>query len=159
MASLTVKITESLTLNGTAQVASNSLTISGINEVLKRVMTIPANNDTTIVRFNTSVHTNDGAIDVNDVRYLRLTNLDGSNSIRMALHIDSGDDDSGAESYITIVIEAGKSFMMGKVDEGLQVDDDAVSIMTDVAALADLESIFVDSGANNIDIELFIACV
>jgi hypothetical protein len=157
MADLTVKITESVTLNGISQRAENTLTISSVSQVLKRIVTIPSGSDTTIVRFNTSVHTNDGAIDVDDVKYLRVTNLDSSNSIHMALHIEHGNDDSGADSYLTFVVEAGKSFIMGKIDEALGVDDDAVSIMTDVASLHDLESIFVDSGTNNVNLELFIA--
>ena len=50
-ATLTVTITEAVSLNGYDQGASNSLTISSINEVFKRIVTCPASNTTTLITF------------------------------------------------------------------------------------------------------------
>ena len=95
MANLKVTIREELTLNGYDQGAKNTLTISDVDEVFKRIVTCPANNETTVARFRSSVGnasgtaTFDSALDVQDVKYVRLTNLDSSNSLNLSLQIDS----------------------------------------------------------------------
>ena len=50
-ATLTVRVVESISLNGSAQGASNSFTIDSINEIFKRIVTCPANQDTTVATF------------------------------------------------------------------------------------------------------------
>ena len=55
-ATLTVTITEAVTLNGYDQGSSNSLTISSVNEVMKRIVTCPASNVTVIASFNSNVY-------------------------------------------------------------------------------------------------------
>jgi hypothetical protein len=52
---LTVKITESISLNGRNQGSSNTLSIDSINEVYKRIVSCPANSETTIAHFHSSV--------------------------------------------------------------------------------------------------------
>ena len=70
MANLKVTIREELTLNGYDQGAKNTLTISDVDEVFKRIVTCPANNETTVARFRSSVGnasgtaTFDSALDV-----------------------------------------------------------------------------------------------
>ena len=114
MANLKVTIREELTLNGYDQGAKNTLTISDVDEVFKRIVTCPANNETTIARFRSSVGnssgtaTFDSALDVQDVKYVRLTNLDSSNSLNLSLQIEVGEDDTGADTSATVLVEAGK---------------------------------------------------
>ena len=55
---------------------------------------------------------------------------------------------------MTHLLEAGKSFVMGVVDEAIHADDDAAAIVT---ALTDVESIIIDPGSNTGKIELLVA--
>ena len=47
MADLTVTITESVTLNGAARGSTNTLTVTGVDDIYHRIITVPANVDTT----------------------------------------------------------------------------------------------------------------
>ena len=155
-ATLTVTITESVTLNGSDQGATNSMTVASVNEVYKRIVTCVDDTDCTIAVFKSATSTSDGALDVEDVRYIRVTNLDDTNPINLSLQVDTGEDDSAADVSCTILIEAGKSFVMGTPSDGIAVDDDAASIVT---ALNNLESLLVDPLSESVDVEVFIASV
>ena len=117
MANLKVTIREELTLNGYDQGSKNTLTISDVDEVFKRIVTCPANNETTIARFRSSVGnasgtaTFDSALDVQDVKYVRVTNLDSSNDLKLSLQVEVGEDDSGADTSATVLVEAESAFV------------------------------------------------
>ena len=155
-ATLTVTITESVTLNGSDQGATNSLAVASVNEVYKRIVTCVDDTDCTIAVFKSATSTSDGALDVEDVRYIRVTNLDDTNPINLSLQVDAGEDDSAADASCTILIEAGKSFIMGSPSDGIAVDDDSASIVT---TLNNLESLLVDPLSESVDVEVFIASV
>jgi len=157
MADLTVTITESVTLNSVDQGATTSLTIGSVVETFKRIVSCPT--DTTIATFRSTVSDgslSDGALDVEDVRYIRVTNLDSTNPVNLSLQIDVGEDDSAADASCTILLEAGKSFIMGTPSDGIAVDDDAAGIVT---SLVNLESILIDPLSNEVAVEVFIASV
>ena len=152
---LKVTITESITLNGSNQGATNTVSISNVDEVFKRIITCPANNETRIADFHSSVA--DATItpfDVQDVVYMRLTNLDDTNNITISLHIDVGEDDTTADETASILIQTGKSFMMGTPHDGIATSDANANVIT---TLVDLESLIVDPAANDVAVELFIA--
>lgn len=154
MASLTVKITESVTLNGKERGSENVLDITGVSEVYHRIVTCPSGVDTTVATFRSGTNVADGALDVENVKYIRVTNLDSSNSLNLSLQIDAGEDDSAADESCTILLQAGKSFIMGTPSDGIAVDDSSAAIVT---ALHNLESLLLDPGANSISAEIFIA--
>ena len=156
MADLTVTITESVTLNGVDQGATTSLTVASVVETFKRIVACPTGVDTTVATFRSTSAVADGALDVEDVRYIRVTNLDGTNPVNLSLQIDAGEDDSAADESCTILLEAGKSFMMGIPSDGIAVADNAATIVT---ALHNLESILVDPLSNEVAVEVFIAGV
>ena len=153
MANLTVTLTESVTLNGSVRGSTNQLTITGIEHVMERIVTIPANNDTTVLLTKQTVHSSDNAIDIDDTKYIRITNLDSTNSVTLSLQIDAGENDSAADETASILLEAGKTFMMGTPHDSIAVNDST----TAVTATHDLESIMVDSGSNAVKLELFVA--
>lgn len=153
MATLTVTITEELTLNGADRGSTNTLSVASVTQVYHRIVTCPASVDTTVATFQTATSTSDNAIDLEDAKYLRITNLDGSNPINLSLQVSGGEDGS-ANMSATILVEAGRSFVMGAVHDGIAVDDDAATIVT---ALTDLESVLVDPGANAVSVEVFVA--
>ena len=158
-ATLTVKLTETITLNGSQQGATNTFTISSIDEVYKRILTCPANVDTTILRTGVSADITDSSLDIVDCKYIRVTNKDDSNSVNINLQIDTTESGSGASAAnetATILLAAGESFIMGTPHDSIAAYDTDASVQT---TLHDLESILVDPGSNAVDVEVFAASV
>ena len=156
-ATLTVTVSESVTLNGQDLGATNEKTIASINEIYKRIVTCPANSETTLAHFHSSVA--DGTLaplDIEDVKYIRVTNLDDTTSITLSLQSDVGEDDSAADESASLLIEAGRSFIMGSPNDGIGISDANANLVTD---LVDLESLVVFTGSSAIDVEVFIASV
>ena len=154
MANLTVTITESVILNGSVRGSTNQLTITGIEHVMERIVTVPASVDTTVLLTKDTVASSDSAVDIQDTKYIRITNLDSTNSVTLSLQIDAGNDDSAAERSASILLEAGKTFMLGTPHESIAVNDSTATIET---SMKDLESILVDSGSNAVKLEVFVA--
>ena len=152
MANLKVTITENLSLNGVEQGGSYQNTITGINDVYKRIVTVPADVDTTLVSFKSTVGVADAAMDVNNIEYIRISNL-GSTPVNLSLQVD--DDDATAESSATIRLTGGKNFVMGSVSASIGVDSTSNNIVD--SALDNVESIICDSSASNATVEIFIA--
>ena len=71
-ATLTVKITENIDLNGKNQGGTNTLSISSIAEISKRILTITTT-ESTIATFSAAV-ASAGHYVAADVRYIRFTN-------------------------------------------------------------------------------------
>tara|TARA_X000001388_G_scaffold77242_1_gene77203 strand:- start:26 stop:496 length:471 start_codon:yes stop_codon:yes gene_type:complete len=154
MADLTVTLTEDLLLNGSTRGSTNILTITGIESVYERVVTIPANSDGTVVLTKDTIASQDGAVDIQDTKYIRVTNLDSTNNVNLSLQIDTGEDDSGADESASISLPAGHSFMMGTPHTALNVNDEVATIQT---SMKDLESIIIDSADQNVTVEVFVA--
>ncbi len=152
-ATLTVTHTETITLNGSAQGATNTLTIDSINEISKRILTITTN-EAVIATFSGAVassgHFNDSA-----VRYMRFTNLDDTNFITLTFR--NQDNDEAA-----IKLDAGNSFVWSSDNSAGMVgvlnatqDADAASD----TALGSLTNIQADANTGNCDLEMFVASV
>ena len=161
MGVLTVSIKEELTLNGTQQGCTNTLSIASITQSFKRLVTLPADGggsatQTTIANFRTAVTTADGALDDDDVKYVRVTNLESTNSVTLSLQL-AANGGADASTQATILLEACKSFMLGKAVGVAAVDDDAATA-TAIGSLVDLESIIAINDENAIaQLEVFIA--
>lgn len=157
MATLSVTHTESITLNGQEFGGTNSFSISGINNIYKRIVTCPADVDTTILRTGVTVDVTDSSMDVQNVKYIRVTNLDSSNSVNVNLQIDvteSGSGASAANETATILLAAGESFVMGTPHDSIAAYDADASVQT---TLHDLESILIDPSANEVKLEVIAA--
>ncbi len=157
MANLTVTHTEDITLNGQQFGSTNSLQITGINDIYKRIVTCPADVDTTIFRSGVTVDVTDSSMDVQNVKYIRVTNLDASNAVNLNLQIDTTESGSGASAVnetATILLSAGESFVMGTSHDSIAVYDTDGSVQT---TLHDLESILIDPGANAVKLEIIAA--
>ncbi len=70
------------------------------------------------------------------------------------LLLDVGEDDSAADESASILIEAGRSFIMGTPNDGIGISDANANLVTD---LVDLESLVIFTGGSAIDVEIFIA--
>ena len=150
-ATLTVKITETISLNGVPHGGINKSTFASIAEVSKRIMTITTN-ESTIVTMSGAVasagHFNDSA-----VKYMRFTNLDDTNFITLTLRNQDNDE-------VAIKVDAGKSFMLAADNSGGMVamfnatqDADSASD----TALGSVTNIQADANTGNCDLEVFIA--
>jgi len=151
---LKVKIEEDIILENQNYGSKRTFEISSIANITKKIVTIASDDDATVLVFKSTTASADGALDLQTVKYIRITNLDSSNSVNISLQLDSGEDNSAADLSITHLLEAGRSFLMGAPDEGAHTDDDSASIVT---ALTDLESIIVDPGSNSGQVEVFVA--
>ena len=162
MATLKVKIQEEIVLDNQDYGSKRTLEISSIDEIYKRIVTCPANAETTVVHFKQVAGAAggatkfDGALDIQDVRYIRVTNLDSSNNLTLSLQAEVGEDDSGADVSASVLLEAGKSFMMGSGHDGIGVSDANANLVTD---LVDLDSLVIQPGGSAISVEVFVASV
>ena len=143
---MTVTVSESITLNGSQQGGTNSFTVSAIDEVYKRIVTCPANNTTTIATFNSNVHGAAGAIDVEDARYIRVTNKDDSNPVTLAV--------VGAATLYQVSIERGYSHLICTPDGCMLAEGDT---SPSFGTKGDIASLQINPGSNTVDIEIFIA--
>jgi len=153
MATLSVTHTESISLNDREQGGTKTFTIASIADVYKRIVTCQAGSDTTVATFQTFPHSSDNAIDLELTKYIRVTNLDASNSVNLSLQV-AGAEGGTANMSTTILLAAGETFTMGTPHDGIAIDDDAAGIVTD---LNDLESILIDPGSNAVAVEVFVA--
>ena len=85
MADLTTTITENVVLNGSVRGSTNTLTTTGIVDVFERILTCTHSQTTTVAVFAASPHTSAGAIDVENVRYIRVTNLGADSALVLAV--------------------------------------------------------------------------
>tara|TARA_R110002110_G_scaffold45941_2_gene139427 strand:- start:515 stop:1015 length:501 start_codon:yes stop_codon:yes gene_type:complete len=159
-ATLITKISEKITLNGNKYDNIIEKRITGISQIDKRIVTIPAGQDSTIASFKFKVGGTgqDGAVDLQDVKYIRLTNLDDTNSVSISIQIDTTESDaagSTADMAFIFDLDAGMSWVFGEPhDSVFAKDDDATYVET----RHDIESIMIDSGADNaVDVEFLIA--
>lgn len=142
---LTVTISEQINLNNQPINSENQLVIEDVNEFDKRIMSIPATSEVTIIAFASDVAA--GTFVRGDMKYFRVTNKDNTTYARIRVK------KNGADTF-DIRLDAGKSFMMGNAK--LNTSDSAVSFVT----FEDADSISGQSyGASPVDIEYVVASI
>ena len=144
-ATMTVTVTEAISLNGKDQGATNAFTIASINEVFKQIVTATTT-ATTFLKFGTAASA--GTLIRADVSYLRITNLDDTNFVTIGLQDDSSD-----TAYIKL--EKKQSIIIGGTDEGPQVE-----INTSGGAFSgwsSVDSLTLDADTASCDVEIFVA--
>ena len=152
-ATMTVRVVESIKLNGTEQGAVNTKAFSGINEISKRILTITTA-ESVIATFSAAV-ASAGHYVAADVRYMRFTNKDDTNFITLTFRNQDNDE-------VAIKLDAGQSFMWAADNSGGMVDVFNATQDADAAsdtALGDLTNIQADANTASCDLEMFIASV
>ena len=66
---LKVTLTEQIILNGRDQGSKNTLSISDIKDVFKRIISIAADDDATVLVFKSTTAIADGALDLQNVKF------------------------------------------------------------------------------------------
>ena len=153
MGVLTVSIKEELTLNGAQQGGVNTVSIASVTQSFKRIVTLPNGGEATVAVIKDAVTTSAVAVDEDDVKYIRITNLDASNSVNLRLLLAAADT---ATDQAVILLQPGRSFMMGTPVDALVIDADHTNASY---TLIDLESIIAknNAGADTTQLEVFIA--
>jgi|TARA_R100000781_G_C4040738_1_gene113877 hypothetical protein len=152
-ATMTVRVVESIKLNGTEQGAINTKTFSSINEISKRIITITTT-ESVIATFSAAA-ASAGHYVAADARYIRFTNKDDTNFITLTFRNQDNDE-------VAIKLDAGQSFIwngdnangMSAVFNATQ-DADAASD----TAFGSLTNIQADANSASCDLEMFIASV
>ena len=154
MATLTVKVIEEITLNNNSYNSERSLDISSVNEIVKRIVTI-STTETGLLGFATASSTDlsksylAGQFDEDDVRYIRITNLDSSNHIMLTFR----DEDN---TEFRMKVDAGHSFIYPGDNSGGVVDTMKAAGSALASGLSDLVDITVDTDTASCDVEIFV---
>ena len=143
---MTVTISESITLNGKNQGGTNTFNIASISDIFQRIVSCTASQTTTIASFNADVHGADNAIDIQNSKYIRITNLDDAESIELAV--------VGAATLYQVKLAAGESHILGSADDLMLAEAD---VSPSFGTMADIASIQVNPGSNAVDVQIFIA--
>jgi hypothetical protein len=149
-ATLTVTITEAITLNGQDKGSTNELTIDSVTEVSQRIVEVPTS-EITILAFQ-ATNPAAGTFDEADVRYIRMTNKDDTNFVQLTFKSENNNECAHK-------LDAGHTFIYAADNAGGVVDthDAGASALTvsfddlvDITALADTAAV---------DLEIFVAGV
>ena len=116
MADLTTTVTESVVLNGALRGNTNSVTTTGINNVFERIVTCIHSQTTTVAVFDTAPYTSAGAIDVENVRYIRVTNLDADGALVLAVVTTNTNYQVRLTAGTSHIIPRGEAEIIGEVD-------------------------------------------
>ena len=149
MADLTTTISESVTLNSAVRGTTNTVTTTGINNVYERIVTCTHSQATTLVAFNTNSYGAVVQLDKEDVRYIRVTNLNATISVEIAI--------VGAATLYQVTLKAGQSHILGAADNIMLAEADTTPSYGTMAALQNISVTPV--GTTNVDLEVFVASV
>ena len=149
MADLTTTITENVVLNGSVRGSTNTLTTTDIVDVFERILTCTHSQTTTVAVFNSTPHGADGALDVENCKYLRVTNLSTDQDMKVA-YVTS------ATNY-QATVRAGGSHILFQAEEALIGEEDASPAFP---TLEDLVTVEVRPAATtDVQVEVFAALV
>lgn len=84
----TTKITETITLNKHHQQLETTLSISDVSDYVHRIMSVSTGTSSIISLGSAD---NAGAIDKERFKYMRITNLDDTNNVRLSIVLSSND--------------------------------------------------------------------
>lgn len=141
MATLTVSISENITLNEKQRGGSQTVEITGVNYVDDRIVKV-GTTEQSLLLFGVSEAA--GQFADTNVDYVRISNLSGTNFI--TLRMTAGDDE-----YF-VKVPAGDSFLL--FDTTMDADSATAAA---VASLANIDSIKAVADTADCDVEIFVA--
>lgn len=154
---LTITLTESVELSdaygGETRSYTNTKTIGSIVNTFHRVVKCTNDVTTIIMSFHSDAHGAVQALDLESTKYIRFTNLDGSNTIHLLF--------KGATDNFTVELQPGASHMMGPSDNYMVAHDDTTyqtgnnSGTTNLEDLAEIAAHPI--GAAVVNLEIFAA--
>ena len=149
MADLTTTVSESVTLNGASRGTVNTLTTTGIVDVFERILTCTHSQTTTIATFASTPHASAGALDVENCKYVRVTNLSTDQDMKLALVTTN--------TNYQVTVRAGGSHILFQAEEGAIGEEDTSPAFP---TLEDITSIQVrPSATTDVQVEVFAGLV
>lgn len=141
---LTVRIIEDISINNRDRGNTTTYEIGGINELSERIMTVPTN---TVTILSASDKVGAGTFLSSSLKYIRLTNLDDTNFVRLSFISGS----SGLANTADLKLDSGKTMIFTNTSFSGSHDKrsfDSFSGFTALKGTADTASV---------DLEIFIA--
>ena len=149
MADLTTTITESVTLNGATRGTTNVINTTGIVDVFERILTCSHSNTTTIAVFGSTPHASAGALDVENCKYLRVTNLSADQDIKLAIITTN--------TNYQVTVRAGASHVLFQAENVAIGEEDTTPAY---GTLEDITSVQVRPAATtDVQVEIFAGLV
>ena len=145
---MTVTISESITLNGKNQGGTQTLSIPSIATVSRRIIDVPAS-EVEILAMSTAVAA--GTFIESDVLYIRITNLDDTNHVTLLFKNENNNE-------FAVKLDKGQTFiyngdLSGGVEDTMDADSSALSV-----SLGDLVNVTATADTAACDVEVFVAC-
>jgi hypothetical protein len=140
----TITISEGLTLGGVDRSGAHTRTIENIAEADRRVMTVDSSNEIDLIELNSD--NGQGKFVRASIRYIRITNLDNTNFIRVRFK------KSGAETA-DVKVDAGATFMLSSGSMDADTSAGAFS------AFVDIDNISAQADTADVDIEYVVLSV
>ena len=134
----TITISEGLTLGGVDRSGAHTRTIQNIAEADRRVLTIPSSSEIDILSVGTS--NGQGTFIRSNIRYIRITNYDNTNFVRIRVSRTSHD-------TFDLKLPAGATFMISTGDISANSSGSAFSSFDEwdvVAAQADTADVDIE---------------
>ena len=149
MADLVVTVSESVTINGALRGSTNSLTVSSITDTFERIVTCPHSNTTTVATFNSSVAGSAGALDLENCKYIRVTNLSETAVMDLAIVTEN--------TNYQVVMTGGTSHMLCQADTAAIAEADTTP---NFPTLEDIVTVQVrPSASTDVQVEIFAGLV
>jgi len=136
---LTVRLQEQITLNGIEQGSTYEYTIGSINEISRRILSVPTSEITSITLGATA---GAGTFVRDNVKYMRFTNLDDTNFVRLAI--------TQAAARADIKLAPKEVFILTST---------TLSVASPFSALTNVTGINLIADSAACDVELFVASV
>lgn len=149
MATLTVTVSEDITLNGRSRGSEVVQSVTSISEVYHRIMNVTQNVSHTLLELSTTAAATEGQKPLDtSLQYLRITNLDGSNNVVVEVL------DSSSEEY-AVLLGPNESFILNnaKIDANAS-GDSSVGAETD---MTNIDKISATGNGGACDVEVFAA--
>lgn len=149
MADLTVTIGESVTINSAVRGSSNTITTTGIVDTYERVLTAAHSQTTTIAVFGSTPHSAAGALDVENCKYCRITNLSSDQDMKLAIVTTN--------TNYQVTVRAGGSHVLFQAEDAAIGETDTSPAF---GTLEDVTSVQVrPSATTDVQVEMFAALV
>ena len=126
-ADATITIQETLSLGGVDRGGSHTRTISSVAEADRRVMTVSSSGEMDLIELNSN--NGQGKFVRTSLRYIRITNLDNTNHLRVRFK------KSGAET-VDVKVSAGATFLLSTGDFEAKVAAGAFSTYEEIDVIS-----------------------
>ena len=151
---LTITLTESVELaagyGGETRAYTNTKTLSSIVNTFHRVVKCKNDQNTIVATFNSNSYAANQALDLEGTKYVRFTNLDGSNDAHIMF--------KGASDTFSVTLDPGYSYMMTTPDDYMLATADAAGTYPLTGTLEDCVEISIrPTGSSTVNVEMFAA--